>query len=412
MLRKFLASREGNLSLVFAIAIVPIMVGVAGAVDLVLLNTRAAKLQDTLDASAMAIATRYYSGMSQAELEGLGRDFFASNITLLSSDGMESASTAAFDYLDAFSAEAEAIGNEDYIRVSSSFSQPGIVGSINWNVTRRSVVRVVPGDPACVLALDRTASSAIKIQGSTVVEMKGCRLASNSKANDAIYRGGSARISAECTSSVGGTSGLGSSSYVQMDCGAPLVNQYPAHDPLFNVVPPAYTGCKKSPGGKTITLSPGTYCNDTISGDVTLEPGIYILRGGSIKLGGNGRLVGKGVTIFLMEDASFDIGANQVVQLSPPSEGPYAGITIYQAKGNTSALNINGGAGSLVTGFVYSPSAHITYTGNSTTTGAGECLRIIGRTVEMNGNSNVALDCDKELGGKKIYAGRTMVLVK
>jgi hypothetical protein len=111
---------------------------------------------------------------------------------------------------------------------------------------------VVPGEPACVLALDKSASSAIKIQGSTVVEMKGCRLASNSRANDAIYRGGSARIAAECALSAGGISGLGSSSYVKLDCDQPLTNQYPVNDPLAGVVPPPYAGCIKSQGGNAL----------------------------------------------------------------------------------------------------------------------------------------------------------------
>ena len=91
------------------------------------------------------------------------------------------------------------------------------------------------------------------------------------------------------------------------------------------------------PAGNKKTLSPATYCDKTWSGDVTLDPGIYILRGGQIKLGGNGRLTGAGVTIFLMEGAKFVSNANEVIKLSPPTSGPYAGITIFQDRGNTSA---------------------------------------------------------------------------
>jgi hypothetical protein len=41
---------------------------------------------------------------------------------------------------------------------------------------------------------------------------------------------------------------------------------------------------------------------------------------------------------------------------------------------------------------------------------AGEC--IVGKTIEMNGNSSINFDCNGELGNRKMYAGRTMILVK
>lgn len=407
MFRKFLRSDEGNLALVFAIAAVPVMLAVAGGVDFVSANNKAAKLQDALDTAAIAVATRYYSGMSPEELESVGREFFLSNVDVIYTHADE------FDYVAGFKAEAKTIAQEDHILVRSSVSHKGMIGSMTWKAERESLVRIAPGEPACVLALDRRASSAIKIQGSAEIEMKGCRLASNSGASDAISRGGSARITAECVSAVGGTSGLDGISYAQLECGKPWENQYPVHDPLANLYPPSdISGCKSVPGGAKKTLSPGLYCNETFSGDITLEPGIYVLRGGEVKLGGNGSLIGHGVTIFLLEDAEFRINANQVVQLSPPDTGDYAGITLYQERGNTSPLVVNGGAASEITGFVYAPSAHVFHAGNSTNTAVGKCLRIVGNTVEMTGNSGVSVDCEGELGGRSMYAGRYMVIVK
>jgi hypothetical protein len=164
---------------------------------------------------------------------------------------------------------------------------------------------------------------------------------------------------------------------------------------------PSYTACQGLPNGRVKTLSPGTYCNQTFSGDITLQPGIYILRGGTVNLGGNGALVGSGVTIFLMEDARFSITANQTVQLSPPDNGDYAGITIYQPRTNKSQVTINGGSDSYIEGFIYAPGAHVFHAGNSDT-GANGCLRIVGNTIEMTGASNVRSDCEAELGGRKL----------
>ena len=80
MLLRFFKSENGNYSLIFAIALVPIMSSVAGVADYVGTTNGAAKLQQSLDATALAIATKYHSGMSDAEVDKFGSDFFSANI--------------------------------------------------------------------------------------------------------------------------------------------------------------------------------------------------------------------------------------------------------------------------------------------------------------------------------------------
>ncbi|MRX32375.1 TadE/TadG family type IV pilus assembly protein [Aminobacter sp. MDW-2] len=407
-MRNFFRSEHGNIAVTTTIAMVPIMTGVAGLVDFVSISNKADRLQNSLDVSALAIATKYYSGMSGDDLKSLGRDFFDSNLARVRNDASE---LVYNDQVTDFDASATTSGDISHIEVTSTIEQPGMVGNIEWRTARRAVVEVAPGQPACVLALDPTASASVKLQGSTHVVLDGCVIASNSSANDSVSRGGSAQVAAECVTTVGGTNGL-TGYNTDLECGIPRENQYASLDPLANVVPPSYTACKSVPGGKTKTLSPGTFCDKTISGDVTLDPGTYILRGGQIKLGGNGSLTGIGVTIFLMEGAEFSSNANEIINLSPPSEGSYAGITIYQERTNANAVVINGGSGSNVTGFIYAPGAHVFYAGNSEMSGSGQCIRIVGNTVEMTGNSSVTSNCEAELGGKKMYAGRIIRLVR
>lgn len=408
-MREFLRSRRGNFGVMTALAMVPIMAGVAGTIDFVSLNNKATKLQNSLDVSGLAIATKYYSGMTKTELTRLGRDFFDSNLV---NDRPDASDLIYNDEVADFQASASSKGDLSFIEVTSTIQQQGMIGgSITWKTARRAVVEVAPGQPACVLALDPHAATAVKLQGSTQVTLDGCVIASNSDAGNSVSRGGSAQVAADCVVTVGGTSGL-TGYNTNLDCGIPREKQYASMDPLANIVPPAYTACKSVPGGKTKTLAPGTFCNKTISGDVTLNPGSYILRGGQIKLGGNGKLSGQGVTIFLMEGAEFTSNANEVINLSPPATGPYAGITIYQEKSNTQEVKINGGSGSNVTGFIYAPGAHVFYAGNSDMSGGGQCIRIVGNTIEMTGNSAVTSNCEAELGGKKMYAGRIISLVR
>jgi hypothetical protein len=405
MIKDFWSSKRGNFALATAIALVPLMLAVAGAVNLVGTSDDAAQLQNSLDAAGLAIGTKYQAGMSAGDVRQLGQNFFAANMS--AADAGEYSGS-----LDAFQASASGDPSAYYIALSSSISRPAFVnGTPAWQATRSTTVQIKPGTQACVLALDPHADSAVSLQGSTNVAMNGCVIASNSDAGDAVTRGGSAVVSAACVSTVGGTSGIAPPS-ATLACGAPLVNQYASFDPLADVVPPAYGLCQSMPNGKTVTLSPGTYCDKNWTGKITLNPGVYILRGVTIKPGGNGSLTGQGVTIFLMEGSQIYINANETVNLSPPSTGPYAGITIFQAHGNTSALTINGGSGSVVSGFIYAPDAAITYTGNSDMNAQGSCLRLVANMVQMTGNSAFKSDCTAVLGSREMYASRMITLAK
>ncbi|MFU0505764.1 TadE/TadG family type IV pilus assembly protein [Pseudaminobacter sp. NGMCC 1.201702] len=407
VLRRFWNSRQGNFAALTAIAIVPIMVGVAGVVDFASTSNQATKLQGALDATALAIGTKYFEGMTKTELQGFGYRIFEANLNLLDQQATE---LGYEESKSNFSASVNGSGIAHLITVSSSISHPGFVGGIDWRAYRISKAKVFSGQEACVLALSPHASRAVDIQGSTNVAMDGCVIASNSDATDSLYRGGSAKVRAECAIATGGIVGL-SDSNSQFHCPRPLPDQYPSFDPLSGIEPPPYGSCTPMKGGKVITLVPGTYCDKAVTGTVTLEPGVYIFRGSKISLGGNGSLTGAGVTIFLVDGAELNINANQLINLSPPTTGPYGGITIYQERGNTTPMTLNGGAGTSLNGFVYAPDAHITYTGNSDT-GSNACVRIVGDTVTMTGNSVVKSDCGAALADREMYASRSVVLVE
>lgn len=411
MLCPFLRHEGGNFAAIFTIASIPLMAGVAAAVDTTFTLKQADQLQNALDTAALAIAAKYYSGMSDNELQTIGYEFFISNMNAGFQDDPEPFKYESGLY-DAFGAEVTSKNGEDYVTVRSSVLHQSAFTSLSWRVNRQSVVRIMNGQPACALALNPNADSSVKVQGSSTVNMKGCVIASNSDSPSSVYRGGSAALAAKCVHTVGQTVGLGNISNVSLACGKPMENRYPSSDPLRNLVPPSYTACQPLPGGKTKTLSPGTFCNKTFSGEITLSPGTYILRGGRIHLGGNGSLSGQRVTIFLMEDAQFTVNGNQAVQLSPPESGDYAGVTIYQEADNHNDVTINGTSGSQISGFVYAPGAHVFYAGNSGTSASDKCLRLVGDTLEMTGNSSIELDCEAELGDRKMYAGRNMAIVR
>jgi Flp pilus assembly protein TadG len=407
MLRKFCKSEQGNYTVITAIALVPIMMAVAGAVDFATTSRDAASLQNALDASAIAVGSQYYSGMSETDLQNLGDRVFEGNLQLM--DVQDAPVAVQTDTVGNLSVSASGAGSTHYITVSSSIKHPGFIVATNWGASRQAVVRVSAGQEACVLALDPSASRAMQFQGSTTVNMGSCVVASNSVAADSLYRGGNAQLSALCAVSAGGAAGLDSNTTLQ--CSQPLTHQYPFFDPLRGVAPPAYGNCTSVPSGKTITLTQGTFCNQNLNGNVSLSAGVYVFKGGQLNFNGNGSLVGKGVTIFLTQGATMTVNGNAITDLSPPTSGPYAGITIYQARDDTAALNVNGTSGSNLTGYIYAPAAPITYTGNASVTNQN-CIRIIGDTVTMTGNSYVKSNCLADLGNRLMYVGRTIALVQ
>jgi type II secretory pathway pseudopilin PulG len=420
MLKRFAASESGNFAAIFAIAAIPVATAVAGAIDVAETQRKASQVQQALDATALAMANLEMNGTvptaNQAEA------YFQANLSSWSGAYPDFSYVAPTDpesfaaLLSDLQAQAilgEAAEGERVRGVSASFRHEGITSfSVKWNVTRTASVRMAAGLPACVLALNETVGSAIKIQGSTEVTMAHCVLAANSNAQGAISRGGSATVEAECVTTVGTVSGF-ETSLADLKCDAPLERRWSSTDPMKDVAIPSYTSCQKAVGaGKAKSLKPGTYCSERISGDVVMEPGTYILRGGSISLNGNGSLAAPGVTIFLLDDASMSIGANQLVQLSPPTSGPYEGISVYQEQGNTNAMQILGTSGSAVSGIIYAPSAHVQFAGNATANAASECLRVIADTIELTGNSTFESDCEDEFAGRKIEAEVSLSLIR
>ena len=398
MFRRFLGNVDGNYAVITAIIAVPLLTGAIGAVDYYMAANHASAVQNSLDAAGLAIASKHVvAGTPLDQLKAYGEDYFHSGLT----NWHRLQATFAYDP----SVDPASLGTGSnslsgtLIQVSSNYIYEGLTGfSIDWPGSRKAVVAIRDaGDPVCVLALDPAAESAVKLSGTTDVSLEGCILAANSIDHRSITRAGAAEISARCVSTAGAADGFDSSK-AALDCEQPQEGRPPVLDPLSGVSVPSYTGCKTIPSSQSKTLSPGTYCDDKWKGNITLETGTYILRGVDIQLGGNGSLVGHGVTLFLTQGSKLTINGNQEIELTAPTEGPYAGITIFQENGDSSAVKLNGTAGTKITGFIYAPDAEVTFSGNSDTSAAAQCVRVIGKTVVMTGTSRITADCEGLLG--------------
>lgn len=292
--------------------------------------------------------------------------------------------------------------------------------------------------------------------GSAMVTAPQCILSSNSTLPNAIAISGAAAVTAQSLSTPGGCSGCTAATLDQpfTPFAPPTVNPLAY---LNTKVLPTFTNasCYRSPvyapAGGVIALgipnnngvntnmvippppAGRALCGLDISGGavVTLNPGIYYFYNGDLKVTSgtvqcrlattpptaNGAVCanGEGLTIVftgspaqiggpnINGNATIVLTAPNLARASQPDYDPdYAGILFFRdpraTGGNNQgnpAVNINGGAGTSLTGGMYFPNSYVKYSGNAN---VNACSVLIGGTVEMTGNVGLTLSQCAALG--------------
>jgi Flp pilus assembly protein TadG len=258
--------------------------------------------------------------------------------------------------------------------------------------------------PDCVLALNGTASADAFANGSTDVNLIKCGLAVNSNSPSALDIVGSAQISAQSASIVGGVAGNGTLTTVD----GTFTGASAVPDPYQYVNIPDYMPLPCTPlpsNGQTIDASQVTggivrFCGSlSLSGHetVTLENGIFIFDGGSVQLN-NSTLNLINATIVLTSSNGSNYGTVSILggstlNATAPTTGPMAGIAFYQDRNAPSGVDdyFTGGTTQNIQGAIYMPSQNVEFAGG-TQTGSG-CMQIVAGEVDFKGNANLESNC-------------------
>jgi Flp pilus assembly protein TadG len=251
-----------------------------------------------------------------------------------------------------------------------------------------AVAGVVPGSgDYAIVVLGDYACPGFKQSGSANLTVTGGGIMINSDCSEALKKTGSGDLTAtvinyfeEGSHSIGGS---GSVTPLPSPVGERV------EDPLQDWVPPApgapapgSAGTAANPqlthlmGSSNKTVYPGTYYGGlkiSSSGNVTFEPGIYIMAGGGMDLGGSGNKVGDGVMFYNTNDPSQPTGAGDYgqlkitgsgnIELSAPTDGSYPNMLFWQAPLNTKDFDISG-SGNLTEGIFYLPTAKLNISGS------------------------------------------------
>jgi hypothetical protein len=322
-------------------------------------------------------------------------------------------------------------GNPNAVEVELTKTVPRLFSAIfndePVTMSARAVAQVYLGSDACVLALAPSTPAALLIDGMADVTLD-CDAASDSLAEDSFSVEGNGALSGRCASTVGGANI--NTRVTLTEC--TTVHEYApwVPDPYRNVAEPSVPSFCNSNNRNlgnpqhSLTVSPSEYtvsgmpvyhfCDGLfIKGNVTFQPGLYVISGGDFDANAGAVINGTGVTFFITSPNEIRLNGHAELNLSAPTSGELSGILIFASRSGGSDLThqINGTAGSVVQGAVYAPTTGLEYTGDSSSTGEGGCTQVIGYTVLLSGNSGLASDCE-DAGTSDIKVNEFVKLVE
>jgi Flp pilus assembly protein TadG len=338
---RFCTSESGGV-LVLVALLFPILTGLsAAAMDYASLVMRRNELQRAVDSASIA-------GVNQFKLANA--DDAAAVRTAQSMAQAQARNSSG----RAIQVTATVLNNHTGMRVTASEVIPLTFGKIlnmpTVEVAVQSTAKLAGTTRLCLLALDPAADGAFHLESAAQVTATDCSLYSNSKSPAGIQGENMAVAKALSTCSSGGYTGSGANFTPPPATGCP-----PLRDPLIDRQGPTPGSCvdlgffvdpKKLIDGiddplyglnvvsGTVTLKPGTYCGGlhiTKGAQVTLKPGVYIMKDGPLVVDKGGSLTGVNTGFYftgvrgglLFDDKS-------VVSLTAPKEGIMSGLLLFE----------------------------------------------------------------------------------
>jgi Flp pilus assembly protein TadG len=378
MLKRFHTAEQGNVAIVFALALLPMTAFAGAALDYSRAGAARNKLQTATDASALGAAVATNVSTDQQRIAFAEAPFKANEIP-------------------GSSASAAMVGGKVVVTARSTVKTTAmsLMQVPQIEVGARSVAaRATPRPPACVLALNKTVSGAVSFSGTTDFKAVGCTVHSNSRSSQGISVSGAATVTA------GGFCSAGGVSTTTPLTPEPRTNCPQLSDPFRNLASPVTTGCtyannvQVQPNEQT-TLSPGIYCSGlSIKGGATLQAGVYVIKG-PLTINSQAVVTGTGVMFYLTgSQAGFTINAGAALSLEAPKTGDYGGLLIFQDRtANTGATNtLNGSAGTKLVGAIYTATQTVSVSGGSGFGQQSPLMPIIADQIKFSGSMTANAD--------------------
>jgi hypothetical protein len=406
VIRALLRDERGNMIILFAMMTGVLFAFTALAVDGGNLYVMKSKLQRTADAAALAAASQL-PDESDARAEAL--EYAVKNMSVAEHGSTLVDGDIEFGYWHPGTRSFVPAGapvNAVMVttRRSAANDNPagtyfaGLMGYDEVDVETTSVAGRVSA--VCILALDPSSASAFLVNNGTVIA-DGCAVQVNSDDPQALDVTSNGLMETLETCVHGGSRILGSATP------PPTSGCPPVSDPLAGLEQPTVGGCNHTnmvlSAPSTYNLTEGVYCGGLeIKGqaEVTMAPGLYIMKNGPFTITGQADVTGTGITIFLTgNDAVADTGGNGAIDLSAPTTGDLAGILFFEDRDNPPLQphSFRGGSDKTYSGVIYVPVGVASYVGNGAGSGSGMPW-FIAWQFRMSGNGELNIPYDPSNG--------------
>jgi len=343
-MKKLWKDARGSVAITFALA-TPVLIIVAGlAIDYAAWSGQARKLQTIADFAALSAAKEMH--MADAD---------PNRIISVATDLAQAQMTLDSGISDApLGVAVQIVNNGEGVEVVVSQGRNGYFSRAVMSelapLSARAIAHVMGGGKVCVIALTANASAALNLTQEGRIEAPTCSVNSNSTSSSGIDVRDEANITAELICSAGGANGTATAYTPSATTDCPEIP-----DPLIGRAPPPIGGCDydnfslvNEPGDPTRILHPGVYCGGlSISGGVVvLEPGVYIIKDGGLRVTSGAIFYGVYVGFYFTgDDATFLFESDTFVELMAPKEGPMAGILLFEDRdaplGRTHSITSN-----------------------------------------------------------------------
>jgi Flp pilus assembly protein TadG len=374
-LRKLANARSGNVSIIFGLVAVPVVLSVGAAIDYSRAAGAKMRLQQATDAAAIAIARR-------TDLTQAGRQLLATDIILSNLGALASSIAPRVTETEPTSGVYRVVATGS---VATAFMKLANMNSVAVGAKATAVVgESTSTTNVCLLALSKTASPGLLANSNVRINAPSCEIDVASTGNPAatFNSGDNFNVSKLCVAGTQILNNNGSMPVLKTGCAV-------ASDPFAGSLPAVTIGaCTVSNQNYSgnVTLSPGVYCgnfNFNGTGTVTFLPGLYIIKGASWNMNSGWTMSGSGVSFYFADTSYIQINSGVVAELTAPTSGTYANILMFEPTGlSTSSFTINGQAGHSFQGLIYLPSRNITF--NSMSNVTSEALTIVVNTVILN----------------------------
>ena len=308
----------------------PVVFAIVGvAIDYFMMVHIKGQLQTAADSAAIAgVKELSLAGVTEKQIKAVAESFVYTNLGELSEKDLESGDLSVDIKIAKQDRTVEVAVKQEWTPFFLQF-----VDSSVTPIRATAQAKTIGQRLACVLGLSELTPPGVQLWSNASLVADGCDVYSNTSLPLGLVVNDNATLKADLICVTGG--------YVALSPGAvkpkPLTDCPKFDDPLASREAPKVGACDHLAMiiiNQNKTLNPGVYCGGlTILGNskVKLNPGVYIINNGLLKVSGTATMTGENVGFYLSGMLTlmlFDSGTT--IDLTAPKDGPLAGILFFE----------------------------------------------------------------------------------